>query len=318
MAQPEMNLQELRPQPMMPLPQPAAPAVAEAQEAEEQGEVVYEAPAAQPAAPRRRSVLGSIGKTLLDGANFVATYLLINLTSFIAFFLFRVFNRTRVRNRGNLGLAKNTLICANHRTMIDSYMLGHLSSWPWGWLLPRVMPYHPAAKENFFRNRIIGWFSWRWRCIPVRRGVKDFEALRIMTETLPKGQMLIFPEGTRSRTGELLEGRPGTGKLIHDARCKVVPVYHRGMHNVLPIGVSFPKLFKRVDVYVGKPIDMSDLFALPSSKETSKLVIDRVMAALHELEAQADADEAARAARVPWYVALPRAVRRLILLPTRR
>ena len=243
---------------------------------------------------------------------------MINLTSFIALFLFRIFNRTKVHNRRNFGLSKNTLICSNHRTMIDSYMVGHLSSWPWGLLLPHKLPYHPAAKENFFRNRVIGWFSWRWRCIPVRRGVKDFEALQMMTDTLPTGQMLIFPEGTRSRDGKLLEGRPGTGKLIHDTQCKVVPVYHRGMNNLLPIGRSFPTFFNRIDVYVGKPIDMSDLYALPSSKETSRVVIKRVMDALHELEAQADADEEARRLRPAWPMAIARAIRRSIPLRARR
>ncbi|MDY0001376.1 MAG: lysophospholipid acyltransferase family protein [Polyangia bacterium] len=314
MAQPEFNLRDLKPLPKAPMPQ-ATVMPAQCEPASSQGEVIYEAPRESDAIPRRRSLARSLGRALGDGLNFLSGYLLTNLTSGIAFILFRVLNRTRVHNRSNFGLARNTLICANHRTMIDSYMLGHLSSWPWGWLLPRVLPYHPAASENFFRNPVIGWFSARWRCIPVRRGVKDFDALSVMSQTLPKGQMLIFPEGTRSRDGKLREGRPGTGKLIHDTRCKVVPVYHRGMHKVLPIGTSFPRFWKRIDVYVGSPIDMSDLFALPSSKETSRLVIDRVMEALHGLEAQADADEAAR---VPWTVALPRALRRALPLPYRR
>jgi 1-acyl-sn-glycerol-3-phosphate acyltransferase len=323
MAQPEMNLTQLEPQPQ---PQPQAqpqplqgPTPSRPGPEAPEGEVLYEAPAEPLAPPRPRPRLAwRVGAALLRGVNHLASYLVINLTSFIALFLFRVFNRTRVHGRRNFGLAKNTLLCSNHRTMIDSYMVGHLSSWPWGLLVPHKLPYHPAAKENFFRNRIIGWFSWRWRCIPVRRGVKDFEALRMMTETLPTGQMLIFPEGTRSRDGKLLPGRPGTGKLIHDTGCKVVPVYHRGMHNLLPIGRSFPTLFNRVDVYVGEPLDLSDLQALPSSKETSRLVIDRVMEALHELEARADADEAARAARLPWYVALPRAIRRNLPFAARR
>lgn len=318
MAQPEMNLKSLQP-----LPQPAAPDTQPpspvAEPAKPFGEVVYEAPAAPltTPTPARPSLSRRIGRGAVHALNAVAGYLLINLTSAVAFFLFRVFNRTKVHDRRNFGLAKNTLICSNHRTMIDSYMVGHLSNWPWGWLLPRKLPYHPAAKENFFRNPTISWFSSRWRCIPVRRGVRDFEALAMMTKALPTGQMLIFPEGTRSRDGKLLEGRPGTGKLIHDTRCKVVPVYHRGMHNLLPIGRSFPTFFNRIDVYVGKPIDMRDLLELPSSKETSRLVIDRVMAALHELEARADADEAARLAHVPWYLVFPRALRRAFPLRAR-
>ena len=215
--------------------------------------------------------------------NAVAGYTITNLTSMAAFVLFRILNRTKTYGRNKVGQERNTLILANHRTMIDSYMVGHLSNWPWGWILPRKLPYHPAAKENFFRNPTISWFSSRWRCIPVRRGVRDFEALAMMTKALPTGQMLIFPEGTRSRDGHLLEGRPGTGKLIHDTQCKVVPVYHRGMHNLLPIGRSLPTFFNRIDVYVGKPIDMSDLYQREEGREDYQAVSDRMIETIKQL-----------------------------------
>jgi 1-acyl-sn-glycerol-3-phosphate acyltransferase len=280
--------------------------------AEYQPEVLFEAEARPLPQVRRPSLGRRIGATLLAAVNFVAGYLMINVTSFVAVILFRLLNRTRIYGRWNVGVSRNTLLCSNHRTMIDSYQVGLLSSVPFGWIMPWMLPYHPAAKENFFRNRIIGWFSWRWRCIPVRRGIKDMEALRNMTAALRSGHMCIFPEGTRSRTGELKEGRPGTGKLIHDTQCKVVPIYHSGMENLLPVGTVWPRIFRRIELNVGKPIDMSDLFARPSSKETSRLVIARVMEAIAELKAQS---EARAAARVPWYVAAKRGLRRAAGLP---
>jgi len=291
------------------------PPAADPQAAEPKPEVIFEAAEVPLPLPqtKRVSLARRAGRLLVDAVNFAATYVMINVTSAVALILFRVLNRTKIYGRWNIGVSKNTLLCSNHRTMIDSYLVGHLSTWPFGWILPRVLLYHPAAKENFFRNRIIGWFSWRWRCIPVRRGVKDFDALRVMTETLPKGQMCIFPEGTRSRTGELKEGRPGTGKLIHDTRCKVVPIYHSGMENLLPVGTVWPRIFRRLEVNIGKPIDMSDLNARPSSKETSVIVIERVMKAIAELKAES---EARAAARVPWYVAVKRGFLRLAGLPS--
>lgn len=279
--------------------------------AEPQPEVLFETEAL-PLPKARVSLARRVARLPLNAINFVSTYLLINCTVVLGIVLFRLLNRCKVYGRWNIGIAKNTLVASNHRTMIDSYLLGIFSVWPLGWIMPWVLPYHPAAKENFFRNRIIGWFSWRWRCIPVRRGVKDMEALQVMTETLPKGSMCIFPEGTRSRTGELKEGRPGTGKLIHDTRCKVVPVYHSGMENVLPVGTPWPRFFQKIEVNIGKPIDMSDLFELPSSKETSRIVIERVMDAIAELKEES---EARAAARVPWYVAAKRGALRVAGLP---
>lgn len=242
----------------------------------------------------------------------ISQYLMINITSFIAFILYRILNHTRVYGRKNIGFDKNTLLLANHRTMIDSYLIGHLSSWPLGHLFPWILPYHPAAKENFFRNKIIGWFSKRWRCIPVRRGVRDFEALNLMTETLPTGQMVIFPEGTRSRTGELLKGRPGTGKLIKDTRCKCIPVYVQGMDKVLPVGAAWPRLFKKIRVIFGEPIDMSDLLDRPDGLETSQQIIDRVMEQIGRLKDELQAIEANRPS---FWVAARSLLRRIFMLP---
>lgn len=279
---------------------------------EPQPEVIYEADALPLPQPRRVSLARRVGGRLLAAVNYVASYLMIFFTCGISLILFRVLNRTRVYGRWNMGVSRNTLLCSNHRTMIDSYLIGMLGVFPVGWLMPWVFPYHPAAKENFFRNRIISWFSRRWRCIPVSRGAKDMEALRVMTETLPKGHMCIFPEGTRSRTGELKEGRPGTGKLIYDTRCKVVPIYHSGMETLLPVGTAWPRIFRRVEVSIGKPIDMSDLFSLPSSKETSTIIIARVMKAIADLKAES---EARAAARLPWYLAVKRGFLRIAGLP---
>jgi 1-acyl-sn-glycerol-3-phosphate acyltransferase len=260
----------------------------------------------------RVSLARRAGRMLGAAANGFLSWLLTNLTSALAFLVYRVFNRVRVYGRKRVGHERNTLILPNHRTMIDSYLVGHLTSWPWGWVKPHVLPYHPAAQENFFRNRFIGWLSARWRCIPVKRGVRDFNALSSMIETLPKGQMVLFPEGTRSRTGELLRGRPGSGKLIKDTRCKCVPCYVDGMEKVLPIGCSFPKLFKKVDVIFGKPIDFGDLLDLPDCKESSQKVIDRVMEEIAGLEQELAAIRRARAERRQTFA---RGFQRVVMFP---
>jgi 1-acyl-sn-glycerol-3-phosphate acyltransferase len=233
----------------------------------------------------------------------------------VAIVLYRVLNRTRIHGRWNVGVSRNTLICANHRTMIDSYLIGHITAFPTGLVMPWTLPYHPAAQENFFRNPIISWFSNRWKCIPVRRGAHDFNALHNMIETLPRGQMLIFPEGTRSRTGDLLPGRPGTGKLIHDSRCKVVPVYVKGMSDVLPVGTAWPRLFRSIEVNIGTPVPLDDLLALPDSRETSQAIIDRVMLHIQALKDDLELRAERRAASRAYVLSRLRAAVQLVLRP---
>ncbi len=245
--------------------------------------------------PTRDSLWVRSGKMILRPLDLLVSLFLLHFTSFLAFLLYRVLNRTRVYGRKNVGTQRNTLILPNHRTMIDSYLVGHLTSWPTAFIKPHVLPYHPAAQENFFRNRYIGWFSSRWRCIPVKRGCRDFSALEIMSKTLPKSHMILFPEGTRSRDGNLLPGRPGSGKLIRETGCRVIPCYVNGMEKVLPIGKAFPRFFKRISVIFGKPIPMDDLRALPDCKETSQKIINRVMEHMAQLKVELERIEEERA-----------------------
>jgi len=118
-----------------------------------------------------------------------------------------------------------------------------------------------------------------------------------MIQVLPHGVMTLFPEGTRSRDGAVGPGRPGPGLLILATRPRVVPVAIDGMRAVLPIGRYLPRIFKRVAVSFGSPVDYTDLLALPRTRETAQAVIDRVMAAIRvqhaELRRQGRRDVAA-------------------------
>ena len=58
------------------------------------------------------------------------------------------------------------------------------------------------------------------------------------------------------------------------------------MRAVLPIGRYLPRLFKRIAVSFGSPVDYTDLLAMPRTRETAQAVIDRVMAAIRVQHAE--------------------------------
>jgi len=168
--------------------------------------------------------------------------------------------------------------------MIDSFLVGFFGAFPWALFKPSVLLYHPAAVENFFMNPVLAWFSRMWRCIPVKAGRKDAAAMKITAGILPDSPVVVFPEGTRSRDGAIGSGRIGVGKLILDTRAAVVPVYISGMEKVLPIGVRVPRIFKRLDIYFGKPIDLSVCFGEADQRLASQQIVDRVMSEIRLLE----------------------------------
>ncbi|MBN2724627.1 MAG: 1-acyl-sn-glycerol-3-phosphate acyltransferase [Deltaproteobacteria bacterium] len=213
----------------------------------------------------------------------IISYFLIFFISFISWVYFFVLNRTEIKGGKNITHKKNTLYLSNHQTMIDSFLIGTAISFPALFLKPSLLPWHPAAEENFFRNSFQSFFSNMWKCIPVRRGQHDFHALELMENALKNSTMLIYPEGSRSRTGEISKGRPGTGKLIHDTKCTCIPVRIRGMENILPIGRKFPGFFKKITVSFGSEVDYSEYTKLPSSRKTSEKIIEKVMEDIRKL-----------------------------------
>jgi len=210
----------------------------------------------------------------------VTSYLVTNIT--VTFFgvLFFIFNRTRILGRRNVGNQPNTLLLCNHQSMLDSFLVGLGAYYPQSWLKPYLIPWNPAAAENFYRTPILAWLADNWKCIWVREGRRDLHALHRMTEVLPHGVMTLFPEGTRTRDGSVGEGRPGPGLLILAAQPRVIPVAIDGMQEVLPIGTQIPKVGKRIYVSYGAPIDYSEFLGKPRTRETAQALMDRVMAAI--------------------------------------
>ncbi|MCF8027970.1 MAG: 1-acyl-sn-glycerol-3-phosphate acyltransferase [Desulfobacteraceae bacterium] len=100
------------------------------------------------------------------------------------------------------------LICANHLTLIDSFILAYAMFPTWRYMTDfHMVPWNMPEYMNFNRNRLVGGFCYLTKCIPVvrggdREGVK--QSLEKCVQILQKGQnLMIFPEGTRSRTGRV-------------------------------------------------------------------------------------------------------------------
>ena len=217
--------------------------------------------------------LGKVSRALWP----LTSYLSTNIAASLGAGFFFLLNRTTVIGRKNVGREPNTLLCSNHQSMIDSLLVGVAAFHPQSWWKPYLLPWNPAAAENFFKSRVLAWLSHNLRCIPVREGRRDPYVLRRMIEVLPHGVMTLFPEGTRSRDGRVGEGRIGAGYIILSTRPRVIPVAIEGLQNLLPIGRQTPRLFRRIYVAYGEPVDYTEFLDRRRSKETAQAVVDKIM-----------------------------------------
>lgn len=120
------------------------------------------------------------------------------------------------------------VVVANHESTADPFLLSHLP-WDMRWV----------AKEELFRPPVVGWYMKLSGDIPLRRG--DGESVREMfavcRETLDNGlSVMIFPEGTRTRDGELLPFKDGAFQLAIDAQVPVLPIALHGTRACRPKG----------------------------------------------------------------------------------
>lgn len=138
-----------------------------------------------------------------------------------------------------------TVVVSNHVSNSDAFLISHLP-WEMKWL----------GKQSLFRIPVVGWLMWLAGDVPVKRGARDSvkDAMEICREHLERGMpIMMFPEGTRSASGELLPFKDGAFRLAIESGADVLPLAVAGTRDALPKH-SWRFGFARGLVTVGKPI----------------------------------------------------------------
>lgn len=138
------------------------------------------------------------------------------------------------------------VIAANHTSFYDPPVLS----------ISCPEEVHFLAKGSLFNIPFIGRLIRTLNSHPVARGASDAAVFRMMVQLLGEGKKLIlFPEGQRSPTGEFLPLERGLAFLVQKAGCRVIPAYIQGAFEAWPTGQKWPKLFGKMSVVFGSPIE---------------------------------------------------------------
>ncbi|MCP3098169.1 AMP-binding protein [Myxococcus sp. K15C18031901] len=152
----------------------------------------------------------------------------------------------KVTGRSFVPQNRNFLVIANHASHLDAGLV-RVALEEQGEKIVSL-----AARDYFFDTPLKrAWFENFTNLIPIERHGSLRESLRLAGEALRQGfNVLIFPEGTRSVTGELLEFKNTLGYLALTFRVDVLPLYIHGTYEALPKGSVFPKA-KDLKVSIG-------------------------------------------------------------------
>jgi 1-acyl-sn-glycerol-3-phosphate acyltransferase len=184
--------------------------------------------------------------------------------SFAKFVVYRILKpiyRIQVIGQEHFPKEGGVLLCANHIDNLDPPVVGITA--------PR--PVHFMAKAELFSVPVLASIIRNLNAFPVKRGMSDREALRKGLQILKEGNVLgLFPEGTRSKTGELGKGLAGAGFFALRSDAYIVPCAIIGPY----------KPFKRLKVVYGKPLDFSEL---RKNKATAEQATELIMEEIRKL-----------------------------------
>lgn len=160
------------------------------------------------------------------------------LVKFLVNIVFRIVFRVDVQGLENVPMEGRLAICANHINNLDPLMLSAI--------FPRQVFW--MSKKELFDNKVLGFLLSKLGVFPVDRGDSDIAAIRNALRILKSGGVLgIFPEGTRVKEFDINNAKPGIGLLTTKSKSVVLPIFMESNY----------KLFNKVKIKIGKPIDLS-------------------------------------------------------------
>ncbi len=174
------------------------------------------------------------------------------------------------------------LICANHLTLIDSVILTYAMIPTYRYLFQyKLLPWNVPEQMNFNRNIFVGLICFLTKCIPVIRGGNRDAIKSTMAKwafLLNKGEnLMIFPEGTRSRSGRVnIEDFPyGVGRLFCSIpNCRVMAVYLRG--DGQKTYSNFPRYKETFTIAVEQCRPKTELKGLRAQRDCSRQIVEHL------------------------------------------
>jgi 1-acyl-sn-glycerol-3-phosphate acyltransferase len=165
------------------------------------------------------------------------------------------------------------IMAANHQSYLDPPLVG---------ITCRNELYY-LARKTLFEKKLLGPIISRVNALPVDLSRGDLVAFRAIMNLLKEGhRTVIFPEGTRSLTGQIQRARPGIGMIIARTLAPVVPMRIFGSFEAWPKGGKIRP--HPITVVVGRPMRFKKEDFPANNREVYQKISEQVLAAIGALE----------------------------------
>ena len=170
------------------------------------------------------------------------------------FFKFEVIGTENIPSEGNL------IIAANHKSNLDPIFVASAVN--------KKRKMTAIAKEELFKNKILAKILNKVEIIPINRQNPGLGTIKRILKYIKNDYALVmFPEGTRSKTDDFNNAKAGLSLFATKAKAEIVPctIY------------SSYKLFKPAKIYFGKPISLEEYYKQKLTSEDHERISGEVM-----------------------------------------
>ncbi len=178
--------------------------------------------------------------------------------------LFSIFSRTffkfEVIGTENIPSEGNLIIAANHKSNLDPIFVASA--------VDKKRKMTAIAKEELFKNKILAKILNKVEIIPINRQNPGLGTIKRILKYIKNDYALVmFPEGTRSKTDDFNNAKAGLSLFATKAKAEIVPctIY------------SSYKLFKPAKIYFGKPISLEEYYKQKLTSEDHERISGEVM-----------------------------------------
>jgi 1-acyl-sn-glycerol-3-phosphate acyltransferase len=195
---------------------------------------------------------------------------------FLGILIFKILYRVEVINREIVPKEGRLILCSNHISFLDPVLMSIF--------FPRIIYF--IAKKELFDIKILKNILSFYNAFPVKRGKLDMSVITTSIRVLKAEKVLgIYPEGTRSVTGDIKEGQRGVGLISHMGKAPILTMALSNTNKILQKPrkrIFFPKL-KMIFGEIIKPED----FDFKNNKNlASSEMVNQVMISIKKLYMQ--------------------------------
>lgn len=189
-----------------------------------------------------------------------------NFIKGLAAIIFRIIYRIEVHGNENILEDSKMIVCSNHIHNFDPILVA---------IAIKNRQVHFMAKKELFTNKFFGSFIKKLGTFPVDRNGADLSAIKKSLKILKDKKVLgIFPEGTRVTEEKKPEVKPGVAMIALKSKAPVLPVYIESTY----------KIFSKIDIYIGQPMDLSNKKEGKMSMEDYKSLSNVILNEIYRLK----------------------------------